>query len=333
MSKNILALDLGYGSIKVAYRTALGQLRYQKLITAIGEVHKTENFDIKDVNIYEYESQLYYIGPNALRLPSKDIIDIVDYNKFKLVSPIIISYYLNLIQAGENITFDTIVVGLSLVYANNSADYLEYLKNKLNLKVIVLPQGISSKFAIERYGLDPTDDSQITNVKFNDYIGVDIGFNTIDVFSVIGGKSSISATKGYKGDGVIKVAKELSNDVEHNLRIELSIQDYKNVLETGFLYHRGNNFDLSAKIQEYFVEYLIKLIDTVERDYSKAINKVDRLIMVGGGANLIQKYINDDKLQTHVDKKYSGDFLRIPKIPEFYNVLGYFTKVENDFQS
>jgi hypothetical protein len=333
MNKNILALDLGYGSIKVAYRTSMGQLRYQKLITIIGTIEKNEALDIKDEHVYEYESKSYYIGPSALRLPSKQLINITDYKTFRSVSPIIISYYLDLIQSAENMKFDSIVVGLSVAHAGESADYLRYLEGKLNLKVTVLPQGISSKFAIEKYGLDPTDESQATNVKATDYIGVDIGFNTIDVFSVIEGKSSVNASKGYESMGVTCVAEKLSKFVIQKHGIELSIQDYKNILEIGSLYYRGQRINLSSEIHDLVVDYLIQIIDNIETDYSEAINKVDRIIMIGGGANLIKRYIDDTKFQAYITSKYSGDFLMIPKIPEFYNVLGYFTNVENNSKS
>ena len=98
MNKNILALDLGYGSIKVAYRTSTGQFQYEKFPTAIGKIEKKDIFGIKDDNIYEYESNSYYIGPTALYLFSKQIINITDYKTFRFVSPIIISGIIYLIS-------------------------------------------------------------------------------------------------------------------------------------------------------------------------------------------------------------------------------------------
>jgi hypothetical protein len=322
---NFLAIDLGYGSIKVAYRTSTGQLRYNKLITAIGKVEKDTVYDSQDVNLYEWNGNFYYIGSSALRLPASQLIQISDYRTFQLVSPIIISYYINMIQEKESLTFDSIVVGLIPAHASESANYLHYLEDKLSRKVEILPQG-SSKFAVEKFGLDPTDDSQSTNIRIKDYIGIDLGFNTVDVFSVVDGKSSINTTKGYESLGVIKVAEELSKLVLQNYGIDLSIQDYKIILENESLYHRGKTIDLSKEIHQLVVDYLMKVIETVETDYSTAINKVDRLIMVGGGAKLISKYVGDKKLRDYLNSKYQDDFLAIPKVPEFYNVLGYFSK-------
>ena len=338
MSKNILAFDLGYGSVKVGYKTPTGQLRYQKLLTAVGKVEQNEALDIYnklETNVYMYENTPYYLGLPALFLPSKQLIEIDNYKALRFVSPIIISYYLDQIGNNEGIKFDTIVVGLSLAHATESADYKRYLESKLNVNIRVLAQGVSSKFAIEKFGLDPTDKTQATQVKITDYIGMDLGFNTVDVFSVIRGKSSFNTSKGYEGQGVIKVAEKLRNYVAQQHKIDLSIQDYKNILEDGALSYRGLDINLSEKIHEYMVEYLIETIECVETDFAAAINKVNRVIMVGGGANLIKRYLEleDSKLQTYLSSKYSGDFLMIPKLPEFYNVLGYYTKEETDPQS
>ena len=333
MSKKILSFDLGYGSIKVGYKTPTGQFYYQKIVTAIGQVEENDIFDTKDTNFYEYENEFYYIGQPALYLPSKQLIDLNDYKSLRRISPIIIQYYLDKLDTDEHIKFDSIVVGLSLAYSKDSIDYKKHLESKLKLEVTVLPQGISSMFAIEKYGLDPTDESQTTNGKITDYIGIDLGFNTVDIFNVIRRNCSLNATRGYEGQGVIVVAKKLKDYVTQQQKIELSVQDFKNILETGSLSHRGIDIDLSEKIHEYVVDYLIDTIDIVEADFEAAINKVKRLIMVGGGASLIKKYLNDSKLQTYLSQKYPGNFLVIPNLPEFYNMFGYYAKAEAEYKS
>jgi hypothetical protein len=53
---------------------------------------------------------------------------------------------------------------------------------------------------------------------------------------------------------------------------------------------------------------------------------MDNIIFVGGGAALLNKYKND--IKEELEKYYKGDFIMIPEMPEFYNVLGYHLAAE-----
>jgi hypothetical protein len=61
----------------------------------------------------------------------------------------------------------------------------------------------------------------------------------------------------------------------------------------------------------------------IEEKYATTINKMDNLLLIGGGAQILKNY--QDLIQTELDKHYKEGFLLIPKNhSEFYNVLGYY---------
>ena len=70
--------------------------------------------------------------------------------------------------------------------------------------VYILPQGAGSKITIDNYGVDfPNKQQEFTGL--SNYVGVDIGFNTIDIFLVTNGKTSPYLFKGIENEGVMKV--------------------------------------------------------------------------------------------------------------------------------
>ena len=48
---------------------------------------------------------------------------------------------------------------------------------------------------------------------------------------------------------------------------------------------------------------------------------MDNILFVGGGGALLFKYM--ESVRSVVEKYYKGDFIVIPELAEFYNVLGY----------
>lgn len=52
---------------------------------------------------------------------------------------------------------------------------------------------------------------------------------------------------------------------------------------------------------------------------------MDNLLFVGGGAALLSKY--QSSIDEVINKYYSGDFIIIPKNPEYYNVVGYYMSI------
>lgn len=317
-----IAIDLGFGSIKVCYENNAGVRRYEKYISAVGKVGNSSI--IQDTNAFVFNNQTYYLFDTALKLPNNQLMDLQSYNDLKEASPIIISYLLK----KYGVDYDKIILGLSVAMIEQSGDYLNYLATNLSMsedKFLLIPQGVGSKIAYSKFNIDLDDPTQFSNTKSKNFLGVDIGFNTIDIYQCIGGVCSGQTIKGFKGFGVCVVAFQLIDAIRAELGINITIQHAKEVLETGLLIHRGKTYSYRDKIDGFMKEYLSKVIDMLEENFKTAIDNMDNILFVGGGAALLYNY--RDSINEIIAKYYSGDFIIIPKNPEYYNVVGYYFSI------
>lgn len=314
-----IAIDLGFGSIKVCYENSAGVRRYEKYISAIGRVGSSGI--IQDTNAFVFNNQTYYLFDTALKLPNNQLMDLQSYNDLKEASPIIISYLLK----KYGVEYDLIILGLSVAMIEQSGDYLNYLATNLTMpedKFLLIPQGVGSKIAYDKFNVDLDDPTQYNNTKARNFLGVDIGFNTIDIYQCIGGVCSGQTIQGFKNEGVTKVAFGLIDIIRSERGLNITIQHAKEILETGVLVHRGQNFDYRDKIDHLIRSYLTGIIELIEANFSSVIDNMDNLLFVGGGAALLAKYRSS--INEVVQKYYKGDFVIIPKNPEYYNVVGYY---------
>lgn len=317
-----IAIDLGFGSIKVCYENSAGVRRYEKYISAVGKVGSSGI--IQDTNAFVFNNQTYYLFDTALKLPNDQLMDLQSYNDLKEASPIIISYLLKKYK----VDYDKIILGLSVAMIEQSGDYLNYLVTNLSMpedRFLLIPQGVGSKIAYDKFNIDLDDPTQYTNTKAKNFLGVDIGFNTIDVYQCVGGVCSGQTIRGFKGEGVCKVAFNLIDTIRSERGINITIQHAKEILETGVLVHRGQNFDYKDKIDQFIRQYLVEVIELLENNFKLVIDNMDNLLFVGGGAALLSKYRSS--INEVIQKYYKGDFIIIPKNPEYYNVVGYYTSI------
>lgn len=323
-----IAVDLGYGSVKVCYENSEGVRRYEKFISSVGKVGTSSI--IKDANAFEFNSQTYYLFDTALKLPNDQLLDLTSYEGLKEASPIILAFLMN----KYGVDYDRIILGLSVAMIEKSADYLNYVSAQLTKPIeafVLIPQGVGSKIAYDHYNRNPGDPTQYNDTKVKNFLGIDIGFNTIDVYQCIGGVTSGQTIKGFIGEGVARVALNLMDAIRNETGIRISLQHAKEILETGVLVHRGASYDYRGKIDIFIQEYLKGVLELLEKDFSKVIDNMDNLLFVGGGAALLKKYYKS--VLDVVDKYYKGDFVIIPEMAEYYNVLGYWLYDEKNFSS
>lgn len=323
MEKTILAVDIGFGSTKVSFKKENGQLHYEKFTTAVARVDQSEH--IKDENVFEFDGKGYYLFDTALKMRSSSIEDHMSYEGLRTISPIILRYLMN----HYGFTPDKLVLGISLAMIDQSLDYKQYVSKSLNFdpkRIKLVPQGVGAKIAYGQYSLDPSK-NMVDNRSVN-YVGVDVGFNTVDIFKVIENSVSSQATEGLSLEGVSKAAKSLQERCEN--KVQLTLQEAKSVLTTGFISKRGTPISLEKEVQDTIVEYTINLIKMIEDKYSEDIDKMDNILFVGGGAAIIKRYYSH--VQEKVEEVYKKDFLMIPELAEYYNVLGYYLIGHKDLQ-
>lgn len=310
--KKILGWDFGYSSSKITYGYSDGQIiKRFKFPSLIGVTKKLEC--VEDARIYEYKEHNYYIGNDALHLPSENLIDITEYQNLEYYAPLMLAYIMDKIED----TPDVIVTGLSIAQIGNSGYFQEALKSfKVNGEqftfsdVSVLPQGGGTKLTIDKYG----DNFPVEQEDFlgeSTYVLCDLGFNTLDMALVTDGKTSPNLFEGIEKEGVMKIAKQIAIKVEENFGRKITLQEAREIIDTGTYKLRGKSHSFKADLDIIKKQYMKELLQLIEMRYGKIIDKCNFISLSGGGSFIF--------------KNTDDGFIKVPKNSnEYYNSIGFF---------
>lgn len=311
--KNILGLDIGYGHVKAVLATSDGDiLKVFKFPSAIGITN--HNDFVTDNRIFDYKEHSYYVGEDALNLPSENLVDITEYKNLEYYAPVFLYKVLKMIE----VIPDVIVTGLSKAQILNSGYFKEAIQNfEVNSEkfefspesVFVLPQGAGSKLAIDKYGYDfPTAQTEFTGA--STYVGCDIGFSTLDLFFVTNGKTSPSVFEGIEHQGIMRIATLLATKIKEEFGRQISLHEAQETLDSGVYKLRGQKHDMSSVILDIKKIYIKNLIELIEDRYGKILDKCNFIFLTGGGSAFFNTTENG--------------FIRVPKSHyEYYNSIGF----------
>lgn len=321
--KSILGLDIGYGDVKLCFISSNGEIKaICKFPSAIGITKRNEY--VQDTRIYEFHENYYYVGEDALNLPSENLVDITEYKNLEFYAPLFAYKAIQII--GEKP--DYIATGLSKAQIQNSGYFKEALQDfevngeKFHFdNLYILPQGAGSKLAIDKYGDNfPQHQTEFTGE--SNYVGVDIGMNTLDLFQVTKGKTSPNLFEGIEHEGVMKIARAIAKKVETDHGRKISLQEAKNILLTNTYKLRGERFDFSEAIRAIKKEYLKGLMTLIDEKYTGFLDKSDFVFLSGGGSVFFTGIPNAD----------GNNFIRVPKNNhEYYNAIGFAHWVQDKF--
>ena len=308
----VLGIDIGYGDVKVVYSDEAGEPTKKFKFNSLIGITKRNEF-IKDSKIYTFKNHDYYVGEDASSLPSDSLTDITDYKNLEYYAPLFLAHAIRII--GEEP--DVIVTGLSKAqiqysgYFKNALMDFEVDGKKYNFKnVYVIPQGAGSKLCIDKYGSD-FPNIQTEFVGKTSYIGVDIGFNTLDLFRVIDGKTSASVFEGIEHEGIMKIASKVSKIIEEKHQRKISLHEAKDILNTNTYRLRGTPYNYTQEIIDIKKEYIRELLNLIEEKYGSILDKCDYVFLSGGGS----AFFNSGE--------YMGNRILVPKSNyEYYNAIG-----------
>lgn len=324
---NILAIDLGFGSVKVAFISPdSGELILDKYISATAKLDERPD-DFDQDNTFQLQESYYVLGPQALKLPRNYLLPLSDFETLKAVTPVWISFLVNKYQRNLGIKFEKICIGLSLVYKDRAQEMLDYLSEVLMVSpdmFICLPQGTAAKVALQEYGLS-LDPAKRTQFKFDSFVLEDLGSNTIDVALITGSMSSTASSLGLENQGVCKILFDIIDFVYKSTGVQIQPDEAKVILDSGIFRRRGRNYDLSEQVKQFTIKYLIGILDLADTNpkLSSLIDNVQRIILIGGGAELWRKYLPE--IQKEIEKRgYPSNFWVIPeKNSEYFNAISY----------
>lgn len=313
----IIGIDIGYGDVKVVIGDKNEITHQFKFSSAIARAQKVSN--IRDSRIIELvlpsgDIDHVYVGQDALNLPSNTIVDIRNYELLEAYAPAFICKALSIAEL-EPEAFDVVVCGLSVSQLNMSGYFKERIKKfTVNQReyefkdVYLLPQGAGSKLAFDKYG-DHFPEPRTAN-PVRTFVGVDIGFNTLDMFYVTDGKTSPNLFEGIENAGVTKIAQLLVEEVKQSHDKEITIREAKEILDNGFYKFRGQRYSMLPAIKQIVSNYQKEILDLIEDRYGNILDKCDFIALLGGGAELIK---SDDPFFQVVKNK-----------SEYYNAIGFY---------
>lgn len=309
-------IDVGFGDVKCTYGTERDIIKIFKFPSVVAKI--TSNDLVHDDRVFFNSGLSYYVGEDALKLESSKIQDVTTYQNLERYTPLFLSKCLQII--GE--IPDVINVGLSIAHIEQSGHYKEsvsgFFVNDLKVKaskVTVIPQGIGAKIAFDAYGENFPDPRKDYNEQAN-YIGVDLGFNTVDVFQVINGKTTPNLIRGIENQGIIRVVIALIRHLKDEYQIGLSIKEGKDAIDNGYFRRRGKTYDIAEFLVIEKKTYLTYLESLIEQEFGKILDKVDFMVLFGGGAIIF--------------RDQSSQFIRVPQNRiEYYNSIGYYLAGKN----
>lgn len=310
-NKKILGIDIGFGDVKVTLMSGEGQIEKQfKFTSTIGITKR--NVHVQDSRIYDFKEHAYYVGENAMHLPSANIIDITDYKNLEYYAPLFLYHAIKMV----GVTPDIVVSGLSKAQIENSGYFKEGLsdftvsgENFSFENVFILPQGAGSKLTIDRYG-NNFPNRQEEFMGETTFVGCDIGFNTLDMFLVTDGKTSPSLFEGIEKEGVMKIATKVAKKVHEEHGRKITLHEAKDIIDTGVYKLRGKKYDFTEFLTEIKKAYLKELLQLIETKYGSIIDKCDFISLSGGGSTIF--------------KQTDDGFIKIPKSHhEYYNSIGF----------
>jgi hypothetical protein len=288
-----LAIDLGYGDVKLALKKEDGTLMIAKFPSAVAKVNP-KRFGAGEA--VEFEGDHYLIGENAINYKP---VEMNDYETLERYSPLLVFHAFR--KYGE---FDTIVTGLSIRQEDQSGDFKDRLSNfvidgtEYNLDVKLLPQGIGAKVVAEKQFAD-----------ISNYLVCDGGFNTVDLVPVFDGKADIHSVDALENRGIIEVINELIDYISGEYNIELTPKEAKFALDNEKIEIYGKEIDLSEEIAHITTDYSRDLVRQIERKFKKSWHKFQKVIIVGG-------------LSHFVDPTVYEHLATVPK-GEYYNAVGF----------
>ena len=319
---NILAVDLGYSSVKCAYYNESDVLQLEKFISCTAKVDSPLESD--DDSLFQLGTGYYVLGTPALKVPRSQQIKLNSWEGLLEIYPVWISFLLK--KYGGREKFTKVAIGLSLAFKDKADELLDKLEKTLMIPkdyFFILPQGLIAKKIYYEYGLNINEASKKNNTKVQNVLIVDGGFLTLDICNVINGTASSSATIGIENSGVSCISYKLVEYIFKQYGISISIKEAQVIVDNdGAWKRRGRLYDLSTQVKQFTLEYLVDVLNLLENKFGEALDGLDAVLIVGGVAYFFKKYMNE--LTPEIEKHFPLSFIQIPEIEsEFYNAFGF----------
>ena len=336
----LLGLDLGFGDVKLALKLEsengpAGKPILTKFPTAIAYARDGIIGDLgSDEQKYGFNGKNYIVGNSALQC--REVFSTRDIDFLMAFSPLLTWAALEKTLQIQSCALDPEVLkaarkrlclGMPLAHFHSKrSDLMEILKKKkvyelelpfTSIDVRAQGQGIFFDFILDQVGL-PISERMNLNI-----LVVDIGFNTVDILGVVGGRPSREWSSMLDGGGISRIAEQVGSFLQRELNFELPEQVLKDVIQKKEIALYGAVKDISWPIRKASEEYAEWLFNKIRSRCEAFLKQADLLILAGGGAY----YVQDE-----FTAAYPQGFVHVPENPEFSNAIGFLKYLEADHE-
>ena len=329
---NKLSIDVGFGHTKYATKIK-NRVSFNKFVSGICKVPESnlENVAGDNKEYLIFNNEKYLIGDLSSKLMINPL-NMTDYEEYKLCTAIIFNYIVKKLRITESVSIEY-VLGITPALWDKKEDLKKYISENSSVNIgniEILPQGISCHNSYRMVGLDLKKDMELTmsDIISTNYVGVDIGYNTLDFYICLNNTITDYGVKGIMKKGLCVVTENIIKKLKKERSLVISDLDAKLCLDNSYYERRKQVVDLSQMIDILILDYIGSTIDLIEKEYGEQINRLDNIVIFGGGAGIIKKYIDkSETLSSKIKELYPDNFLLLPKNnPEYYNVVGYLLK-------
>ncbi|ADD67453.1 MreB-like ATPase involved in cell division [Denitrovibrio acetiphilus DSM 12809] len=303
----MIGIDVGYGDVKAVY-VEDGELKYFKLPTAVAYA-PSNSIDIIDSAevVYSFQGREYIVGESA----RFGAFSTRSFDFLKRYSPLFIHHTLKVLKIEPT----HVATGLPLGLFNRKDEMTKELitaqvdGNTIKAEFSMFPQAVG---ILLDYRMDDAGKVKADTAKNG--IVLDIGFNTIDVLCFEKGTAIRSDAKTLDKFGISKIVLELVELINREHGIQLSDQEAKDVFLAGQMNVYGSRIDLTEAIRNITEMYFDEVMHNIRSLWDKRLQRADLLLLAGGGAVTIAKYVPSEYAK----------IVKVPERSEFANARGYF---------
>lgn len=317
-----IGLDIGFGDVKVAIPNRHGDrisIRTLKFPTAIGTVNRGI-VDLGSSNGYKqyvYQNEAYYLGADALYC--QDIFDTRDREFLEKFSPLLAFKALENIRLQDRRDNLILCVGIPIGYFKDHSKNISRILGNISVNDhVVNPKVVDVRAQGQGVYFDYLFDNSgaIDKSKLNiNALVLDIGFNTIDILGVVGGRPVTDWSDMFTKKGVSRIIENLRTYVKKEFGKEVSEQKMCRIFENRQITISGQVHDLSKVINEFVDKYTGRLVQFIKASkWNEFLDDADNLIIAGGGAYYVADAFKD---------LYPDGFVVVPPAPEFSNARGF----------
>lgn len=313
-ASTLIAIDIGYGDIKVFLKDKNGVENYFKFTNAISFAGNTSvDYSHNALEIFKYNDLEYLVGDDALwntPLIARRYQYLHDY------APLLLYKALKMAKISPNDKIK-LITGLSLKDWSKAAEFGQRLSSFFvnNEHYSIAPDDI---YIVPQGKGVYVDYKKAQQVENDCFAIVDIGYNTFDFLVFMNG--SPVPNKNYANTlGVSNLVTELQKYLTKEFNnVTFSEQEVKTILFDRNVRIGAKTYDLSLPIKKEIIKYSKILQNEILEKNEDMINKVFKIIISGGGAYLLK----EEEVQIFDHQDYSATPY------EFANVRGYFYELE-----